>query len=215
MSIYGEHKCPECGLAMSFMVDNGMILRIPSQEEEDKCRREILAYDFEVPVRGVPEKESPPGTTAKLEKESEKILDRWASKESSFRKLTRDLWVWLNTHTHGKEMMKKERKSSFIQGGLSDRTAAEIRDKINLTYTYPTNHLPDPTIDALSLETCFLAAKDLERVECPRTGNIRDGDLKYAGTCGGYQCTHHTCAGASCSHCGGTGRCPEKAAGKK
>jgi hypothetical protein len=166
MSIYGEHKCPECGLAMSFMVDNGMILRIPSQEEEDKCRREILAYDFEVPVRGVPEKESPPGTTAKLEKESEKILDRWASKEGSFRKLTRDLWVWLNTHTHGKSEVPTE-----------------------------------PPTDI--------------RSECPRTGNIRDGDLKYAGTCGGYQCTHHTCAGASCSHCGGTGRCPEKAAGKK
>jgi len=48
-----------------------------------------------------------------------------------------------------------------------------------------------------------------------RTGTIRDGDLKYAGSCGGWQCTHHTCTGASCSHCGGTGRCPEKAAVKK
>jgi hypothetical protein len=113
-------------------------------------------------------KESPPGTTAKLEKESEEILDRWASKESPvhIRKLVRDLWVWLNTHTYGKSKGPTE-----------------------------------PPTDIRSV--------------CPRTGNIRDGDLKYAGSCGGYQCTHHTCTGASCTHCGGTGRCPEKAAGKK
>jgi len=161
MSIYGKHKCPGCGLAMSFMVDNGMILRIPSQEEEDKCRREIMAYDF-----GVPEKESPPGTTAKLEKESEEILDRWASKESPLCTLAGDLINWFKKHTHGKS-----------EGPTEPPTAL--------------------------------------RSECPRTGNIRDGDLKYAGSCGGYQCTHHTCTGASCTHCGGTGRCPEKAAGKK
>jgi hypothetical protein len=172
MSIYDEHKCPGCGLAMSFIVDNGMILRIPSQEEEDKRRKEILAWDFDVPARGVPEKESPPGTTAKLEKESEAILDRWAPKEGPFRKLARDLWAWLNTHTR----------------------LASLRALLAPEVTEP------PT--------------DFRSV-CPRTGKVRDGDLKYAGSCGGWQCTHHTCTGASCSHCGGTGRCPEKVAEKK
>ena len=28
-------------------------------------------------------------------------------------------------------------------------------------------------------------------------------------SCGGYNCTNHTCMGASCAHCKGTGRCPE------
>ena len=117
-------------------------------------------------------KESPPGTTAKLEKESEEILDRWASKESSFRKLARDLWAWLNTHTR----------------------LASLRALLAPEVTEP------PT--------------DFRSV-CPRTGKVRDGDLKYAGSCGGWQCTHHTCTGASCTHCGGTGRCPEKSAAKK
>jgi len=102
MSIFGEHKCPGCGLAMSFIVDNGMILRIPSQEEEDKRRKEFLSWDFDVPVRGVPEKESPPGTTAKLEKETEKILKGWPSEQKSrLVGLLKDLWVWFNTHTNG------------------------------------------------------------------------------------------------------------------
>ena len=133
MSIYAEHKCPGCGMELSFIVDNGMILRVPSKEEDDAQRRRVMSWDFE---RGRPEK----GCTS----------------------VFRDLWAWLIGKTPGRP-------------------------------TSPTDF----------------------RSVCPRTGKIRDGDLKYAGTCGGYQCTHHTCAGASCSHCGGTGRCPEKAVGKK
>jgi hypothetical protein len=46
MSIYAEHKCPGCGMELSFIVDNGMILRIPSQEEDEKRRKECLSFDF-------------------------------------------------------------------------------------------------------------------------------------------------------------------------
>ena len=172
MSVFGEQKCPGCGLSISFIVDDERILRIPSQEEEDKRDKEILSWDFE---KGRPAEESP------------------------LRKLARDLWVWLNTHTHGKSEGPTSPPEVIVVGsGPPKRSAAEI-----LLHPAEPHFTPvtEPSIDLRSV--------------CPRTGNIRDGDLKYAGSCGGYQCAHHTCTGASCSHCGGTGRCPEKAAGKK
>jgi hypothetical protein len=59
-----------------------------------------------------------------------------------------------------KEMMKKERISALLEGYLSRRTAEEIRNKTPLEYRYPPNHLPEPTADAISLETCFLTARE-------------------------------------------------------
>jgi len=159
MSIVATHKCPGCGLAQDFIVDNGMILRIPSQKEEDERRRAVLSWKSDI--------ETHRERMARVSKETEEILKGWPSEQKyQLIGLLRDLWAWLTGHT-------------------------------NVTPGGPT----EPPTDLRSV--------------CPRTGKVRDGDLKYAGSCGGWQCTHHTCTGASCSHCGGTGRCPEKVAEKK
>jgi hypothetical protein len=42
--MFAFHKCPKCNHEMEFLVDNGMILRVPSQEEEDKRNREIRSW---------------------------------------------------------------------------------------------------------------------------------------------------------------------------
>ena len=51
-------------------------------------------------------------------------------------------------------------KNVFIRGYLSDRTDQELRDKIALKYSYPTNHLPVPSVDSITFETCFLTARE-------------------------------------------------------
>ena len=100
MSIFAFHKCPGCGLELEFIVDNGMILRIPSQEEEDKRRKEILSWDFE---KGRPAEESPPRT------------------------LVGDLINWFKKHTHGKSEGPTSPPEVIVVGsGPPKRSAVEI-----------------------------------------------------------------------------------------
>ena len=55
---------------------------------------------------------------------------------------------------------RREKNDAFIRGYLSDRATDEITNKIPLKFSYPTNHLPEPTVERQIQKTCFLAARE-------------------------------------------------------